>query len=227
MAPDGNRPPAAAEPVSPAVLARVVAAAIASVALSGLGAELAYFYAGLPGEIASFFSLSSEANLPTWLASTLLFSCALLLVAIARTASARRDRHRWHWAALAVVFLYMSLDEAVEIHEHLAYVSPGGSGVFYFGWIFPAAGFVAVVGAAYVPFLRALPRLARRRFVVAGALYVGGALLMELPLGWWTDNYGADNLGYALIDLVEEALELAGAGTFAVALWAYHRDPAA
>ena len=45
-----------------------------------------------------------------------------------------------------------------------------------------------------------------------------GRAAMELPLGWWTEQHGSDNLVYALIDHVEEALELVGASLFLAAL---------
>ena len=44
---------------------------------------------------------------------------------------------------------------------------------------------------------------------------------MELPLGYWTERHGNDNLVYALIDLVEESLELLGVSLFLVALVEY------
>lgn len=190
-----------------------VPVAVASAA--GLVVELAYYgEQGVPPRLVSLLSLSYEANIPTWLASCLLFSCAVLLLAVAREGPRAHPRHWW---VLGVLFLYMSLDEAVELHEHLGGLVEAG-GVLYFSWVIPAALFVAVVGLAYVPFLRDLPAPTRWRFLVAGAVYVSGALLMELPLGHWTERHGNDNLGYALIDWVEETLELAGAGLFLVAL---------
>jgi hypothetical protein len=41
---------------------------------------------------------------------------------------------------------------------------------------------------------------------------------MELPLGWWAERAGDDNLGYGLLDWIEETLELAGTTTFLLAL---------
>ncbi len=35
---------------------------------------------------------------------------------------------------------------------------------------------------------------------------MAGALLTELPLGWWTERASNDNLTYAAIDHVEELL---------------------
>lgn len=115
----------------------------------------------------------------------------------------------------------MSLDEAIEIHEYLGWLVDG-EGVFYFAWVIPAGAIVAALGLFYLPFLRRLPAGTRWRFVAAGAIYVGGALLMELPLGYWVEHHGDDNLGYGLIDWVEETMELAGLSLFAVAI-ARHR----
>ena len=199
-------------------------AATGLVALLGLGVELVHAHSHAPvvEALVSFLSLSYEGNLPTWYASSLLLVCALLLGLIARELPAR-DPLRLHWWALATLFAYMSLDETAELHEHLGgHVATGG--VLYFDWVIPAAAIVALMGAAFLPFLRRLPPASRRRFVVAGALYVGGALLMELPLGWWTERAGEDTLGYALIDWVEETLELAGASLFLLALVSHRAE---
>jgi hypothetical protein len=111
----------------------------------------------------------------------------------------------------------MSLDEAIELHGGLF----GGSGLLYFDWVVPASVVVAIVAAVYWPFLRDLVPQRRRQFVTTAALYLGGALLLELPLGWWTERAGSDTAGYALIDWVEETLELAGASWFLLALVAH------
>jgi hypothetical protein len=91
-------------------------------------------------------------------------------------------------------------------------------GLLHFGWVIPAAAIVLTVGLAFIGFLRRLDRSTARRFVLAGALYVTGALLFELPLGWWTEQYGDDSPGYALIDWCEETLEFAGLTLFAATL---------
>lgn len=206
-------------PVPASGVRRLVVGATALVSALGLVAEIGEYEFGLGEDIVEAFSLSYEANVPTWYASVLLFSCGALLGVVAHHAYrvASRDRHRW--ALLAAIFVYISLDEAVEIHEHAAYFDTGG--VLYFSWVIPAAIVVALVGLAFLPFVRRLPPLTRRRFVIAGALYVGGALGMELPLGWWTERSGDQNLGYGLIDWVEESLELAGATYFFLSVWAH------
>ncbi len=153
-------------------------------------------------------SLSAEANVPTWVASMLLACCALSAGAIA----ARHEvgaRGRWHWWGIAGALGWVSLDEVAGFHEHLGgHLALGG--VLYFDWVIWAALIVGVLAVIYLPFLRALRSPTRERLVIAAVVFVAGALVMELPLGWWTERAGSDTLGYAVIDWVEETLELVG-----------------
>jgi hypothetical protein len=190
--------------------------AVAIVATLGLIVEL------VPSDaLTPMLSLSYEENVPTWVSSSLLLACAAAAGAVALRASAWR-KHWWFICGLAT---YMSLDEASELHEHL-----GGhlatSGLLYFDWVIPGALIVAALVAVYIPFIRALAPRTRMRLVIAGCIYVGGALVMELPLGAWTDAHGPATLGYALIDWVEETMEMVGA-TLAFAALLAHREEAA
>lgn len=202
-----------------AIIARALLVAGAVVAAAGMIVELVHLGSHAPAveTAVELVSLSYEGNLPTWYASSLLLVCGLLLGAIALDVGARGGAHRGHWWGLAAGFLFMSLDEAVELHEHLGGLF-GFGGVLYFDWVVPAAAVVAVVAALYAGFVRALPGRRRRWFLLAGAIYVGGAVGVELPLGWWTERAGPDSAGYALIDWVEETLELLGVSLFLVAL---------
>lgn len=185
----------------------------------GVGVEVAHYALGARRleSLVAFLSLSYERNLPTWYASGLLLGCALVLAGIARAGGHTRDPGRRYWWALAGAFTYISLDESVGLHEHLGGLLSLG-GVLFFTWVVPAALIVALGGLTFLPFLARLPSRRRGQFILAGVLYVGGALAMELPLGWWTERHGNDNLVYALIDHLEEALELVGGSLFLAAL---------
>lgn len=185
----------------------------------GAGIE-AYDYIFAPAwapTLVPMLSLSYEQNVPTWWVVCLLFCCALLLAAIAARARREGAAHVTRWRVLAALFAYISLDELVQLHEGMSGWFDTG-GVLYFGWVIPAGAAVLVLGLYFLPLLRDLPAATRNRFVIAGALYVTGALLMELPLGYWTERAGSDNLMYALIDSVEEGLELLGVSLFLCAL---------
>jgi len=198
----------------------------AVVAVSGMGLAIEVWVARAPDDaladaLLPKLSLSYEANLPTWFSSSLLLACAVAAAAIAHA----RPPRAGHWWFISGLAAYISLDEAAELHEHL-----GGhldtSGLLYFDWVIPAAAIVTGLVLAFLPFVRALHPATRTRLVVAGAIYVGGALVMELPLGWWTEQYGSDSLGYALIDWVEETLEMIGAVLALSALIAHRQETA-
>ena len=169
-------------------------------------------------------NLSYETNIPTWYSSLLLIACAGLLALIARLTAMRGAPYRRHWAVMAAIFVYLSIDEAVQIHEM---INPALTdtyhlgGVLTFSWVIPFGILVALFVLAYLGFLRHLPRRFGIWFVVAGALYVGGALGTELPISWWYDRHGGDNLVYGLANLAQESLEMLGATVFLSALLAY------
>jgi hypothetical protein len=224
-------------------LQRRLLLATSGVALAGLAVEvcdhvLAPAWAPV---LVPLLSLSYEHNLPTWYAVLLHASCALLLALHALSLRQRsaappaavaapgpsqepaplpaRSPKQWstRWILLSGLFAYISLDELIQLHE----VASGWfdtTGVLYFGWVIPAAALVIALGLWYLPLVRALPARTRRRFILAGVVFVSGALLMELPLGWWTERAGADNLTYGIIDWVEETLELSGVSMFLLAL---------
>ncbi len=207
-------------------LRRLLIAMLAAVLVAGLLAEIAdkVWHARDAEDLLEFVSLSEEWNLPTWFSSVLLFSCGAVLAAIAASKRSTRAPYTVHWWVLAAGFFYISLDEAVQIHEHAGgWVDAGG--ILYFDWVIPASILVAILGVSYLGFLAHLPRIVRWRFVAAGLLYVGGAVGMELPLGWWTDQAGRHNLTYALIDWVEESLEMIGVSVFLYALIGYAAQP--
>ena len=195
-------------------------------AISGLGLAVELWHARshdpVIEELVPRLSLSYEHNVPTWFASSLLLACALAAGAIAREAG----RWRRHWWGVTAVFAYASLDEAAELHEHLGgHLETGG--LLYFDWVIPAVAILGVLAAVFLPFMRGLPAATRRRLVVAGAIFLGGAVAMELPLGWWVERAGPDGLGYALIDWIEETLELCGASLALVALVAHRQEAGA
>ncbi len=190
--------------------------------LLGLAAEVAdeALDWDVPLDLDDFFSLSDEGNFPTWISSLVLFSCGVVLAGIARATRLTGGDYVIHWVGLSLIFFYISLDEFVTLHEELNQFFDL-DGIFHFGWVIPAGVIVAVIGLSYLRFLWHLTPKVRWRFVAAGALFVGGALIVELLLGWWTDQAGDQNLTYGLIDLVEESMEVIGSSLFLYSLIDY------
>lgn len=208
---------------------RILAILFVVLTLAGFAAEISIHRLGDDWGfgLVPLVNLSYEGNLPTWYSATLLFVCALLLTVIARAKLAAGSPYRRHWAALGAIFLYLSLDEAALIHEMINQPlteSLGLGGVFYFSWVLPFGLFVLIFVVCYLRFLGHLPGRFRRRFVLAGAVYVGGALGTELPVSWWYERHGGDNLTYGLLNVAQESLEILGATLFCAALLAYIRQ---
>ncbi len=189
--------------------------------LAGLGVECWKYVAHLPkNDWTYFFGLSYEQNLPTWYVSLLLGTCAITLAGIAASTWRSGGRHVWNWWLLCAAFFYISMDETATIHEHAS----GWldlDGFFFYSWVVPAGTIVAVLGLLFIKFLVDLPSKTRWRFIQAGSIYVGGALGVELLLGYWTDAMGVHNLVYGLIDLLEEGMEIMGVTLFLCALLEY------
>ncbi|MEG3909011.1 hypothetical protein QT979_12145 [Microcoleus sp. w2-18bC1] len=173
----------------------------------------------------SLFNLDQEINYPSWYSSFTLLFCAILLGIIASAKKKQGDRYFGHWKALALMFVFFSLDEILSLHEILIIndlrKALNLGGIFYFIWVIPGAIFVGITALAYLKFLRHLPRKIRDFFLLAGSIYVGGALGMEMVTGYYADAVTQRNLIYGLMVCVEEILEMVGVIVFIYALLSY------
>lgn len=170
------------------------------------------------------FNLGYEVNLPTWYSTMLLLTCALLLFVIYRAESQRDAPFRRHWAGLAAIFLYISMDEAVIIHEMLNGPLRDAfdlGGVLYFAWVLPVGVFLLLFFLTYLRFLLWLPRRSAWLFFAAGSVYAMGAMGTELPVSLWYAHFGGSNLIYGLMNAIQESMEIIGASIFCFALFAY------
>jgi hypothetical protein len=179
--------------------------------------------------------LDRENNIPTWFSSALLAAAAILLFFIARARSALRDGLAPYWLGLALVFLYLSVDETASLHEatiHPIQRALNTSGALYSAWVIPAMVILPIFVAVYLRFLWALPRRTAILFVLAGSVYVGGALALEM-LSWHhryplhapnpTDWEASKTFTYAVINHAEELMEMTGIIIFVYALLSYVR----
>lgn len=169
------------------------------------------------------FSLSSERSPPAFFSFLLLLTCAIWLGLTA--IHERQLGSRWwrHWAFLAIMFMLMSYDDAAQIHERM--IEPlrellGVDGFFYYAWVIPGIILVAVIFVVYLPFLYHLPPVFAGLFVLSGAIFVGGAIGIEMISGKYIDEYGRD-LIYRLITTAEESFEMLGLWLFIYSLMKY------
>ncbi len=187
--------------------------AVGVVLALGVAREIAL--AALPDELLGklkylrHFSFNEEHSLPTWYSAILLYSAALLSLAVAHA-----DRRlKGYWQGLAVLFTAMSIDESVSFHEAfitiLAFLK-SYSDLLYFPWVVLGIPFVLAVFVLYLPFLRRLPSPIAGRIFLAGAVYVTGALVLEIVDGVIAARHGEDSLPYITGYILEDLLEMAG-----------------
>jgi hypothetical protein len=165
-----------------------------------------------------------EGNIPAWFSASLLLFSASLLGVIAIVRRQQRSGDAGYWLVLALIFGFLSLDETAQLHElSIRPLREGfhASGFFYYPWIVPAGICVAVLGLGYSGFLAGLAARTRWLFLLAGTLFVGGALGVEAVSGMQASIHGEQNLTYHLIIALEELLEMAGLVVFIYALLDY------
>ncbi len=166
------------------------------------------------------FDADREGNVPAWFSTVMLVVVALLSLGVSTLLRDRSAPLRWYWAGLAVVFAYLSLDELAGVHEELVprlSLAVEARGALTYPWTIVAAPLVALFVLVYARFLWALPRRTAGLLLLAGGLYVGGALGLEVGGGLIVDEDGEITLGYVLVTSAEELLEMIGA---AVCLYA-------
>jgi hypothetical protein len=200
--------------------------AVAAVVLAGIGGYISKHGFGhdrLLG-LVRLFDLNGEGNVPAWFSSALLLVAAGLLALIAHARREIGAPYALHWAGLALIFLALSLDETASIHEMAGRVlrpALRASGVLAFTWVIPGGAVVAFLGLVYLRFVNRLPPETRRLVVLAGGLYVGGVLGLELVGSYLAYRWGEDSLAFLAEVVVEETMEMAGAVVFIRALLGY------
>lgn len=159
-----------------------------------------------------WLNIDGEASLSSWYASSLLLLASVLMLWSSLAERAKRRPTALGWLILSIGFVYLSIDESSMIHESLAALTAGFAAdlpIFRHRWVIVALPVVLLAGALFVPFLLKLPRATALRLIAAGAVYVGGALGMEMINGAVLVAEGQSGLYVALI-CVEETMEVLG-----------------
>ena len=221
----GRSKPIALEPLT---VVRILGSITVLLLLAHLAVQLVRFIWGHPYAqgLVPMFDLDQENNIPTFYSSSLLLLCSGLIAIIAVFKKRQRDSFARQWVILAIIMLYLSVDEASSIHELLSLVTNrfiDARGFLYHSWVIPGAAFVAVFSALYWRFVWHLPVRTRCLFLASAFVYLTGALVLELWGGRQNHLHGRNNMTYGMFVMLEEGLEMTGAIMFAYALLDYMR----
>lgn len=172
----------------------------------------------------SAFSLDNEMNIPALYSALALLFSAVLLGVIAHAKNLDSSPYKQHWKILSFIFLYLSVDEAGQLHEKL--ITPmrsllNASGFLYYTWVVPIGLLVVIFLLSYTKFLFHLPASTKKLFVAATAFYIGGAIGVELVGGYLVSTAGLNPLFYRIAMTTEELFEMLGIVVFIHALISY------
>jgi hypothetical protein len=168
------------------------------------------------GGLVPMFHLDGEMNVPSLSSSLLLFSSAVIAI-ISSLTPAGGWKDRYSWLLIAIVFIILSFDETLRLHEQIGgfvmSVLPG------WGWELPHFAAMTVAGALLLPWFFRLERDSQIRFVIAGTIYITGAVGMEHIATVYYNALGiaqgvASTLTGDVFVTLEECMELFGVGFF-------------
>ena len=164
-------------------------------------------------------NMDRELNLPTLFSILLLIMSAVLLQ---RLSTIEWNDDAADWALLSRIFVFLALDEALQIHEIL--ILPGLRHQIHPAlastWVIPYGLIALGLLWRFRRFLTALPAKTSARFLRAGSIYLTGAIGMEM-VGSFAVRSGLIRLHsfwYGAITGIEESLELFGLILFLYAL---------
>jgi hypothetical protein len=184
-------------------------------------------YSGRHGNMlgfVDFFDVDHEQSLPTFFSVALLLSAAALLACIAVVKQRRCDHFATHWRWLSIGFVLLGADEVAGIHEKFGPLTRWllkSYPLLPHSWTMVGILASGTVAALYWRFLRHLPYPVRRQVVAAGAIFLGGAIGMELVGGLYARVNGLD-FTWSFYSAIEEGMEMAGVILFIDVLLVYY-----
>jgi hypothetical protein len=218
--------------LSPRMVVLLLSTIVISLLLADLIMQYVRYFHGINRmQLMRLLDLDRENNLPAWYSSVTLLLCAVMLSIIGLHHREQAKKFARHWLALAVLFLCLSIDEAASIHEmsdgviHRWLQARGHLdttlAVIGTAWLMAGIAFTIIVAVTFWRFLMHLPKRTMWSFLIAGGLYVGGAIGVEVPGNHLLNYHSGNTLGYEFLVALEEAMEMFGVILFIHSLMVY------
>ena len=160
------------------------------------------------------FNVDQERNIPTFFSVLFLLIATRMLYSIAVEKSLKKDRYRFHWWLLTILFFLIAGDEFMATHEMISEIIRDKydvTGFLYYAWVIPFGALVIALSIFYSGFVfRHLPEKTRNFMLLSALLYVGGSMGMEMVGSYFFLKGGTENMTNAILTSIEEGMEMAG-----------------
>ena len=179
--------------------------------------------------ILKLFDLNTEGNIPTLFSTLLLLTASIVLGLIYIKSRIAKSTDQIYWISLSIIFLFLSLDEALQIHEKVTNIIDligtereisgitERPGYLRYVWVIPYFIMVVVIFITFYKFIFNLPAKTRNLFLLSGFIFVTGAVGLELLEAYFDSLLGA-NIYTVILYNIEEAMEMIGVIIFIYAL---------
>jgi hypothetical protein len=213
--------------INPKRTSAILLTIIAVLAALHIAQMIAYYVINDPNrfDFIELIDFDYEANLPSLYSMFAIILCSGVLFMIASGKRKTQQPYRFHWQLLAWIFLFLGLDEGASLHEDLGDTIEEfftASGYLYFPWVIPYTGLAVLLALFYFRFLLHLPRPVMIRFIVAGGLFLTGALGLEMISANEADINGTTTITYSILYTIEELCEMIAIVVFLQTLLEYY-----
>jgi hypothetical protein len=166
-----------------------------------------------------FLNLDADQSLISFYSGALILVAALTTLGLGLCHRRIGSDQARYWLMLAAVLLYMSMDEMISFHETTGHVlwrrGVVPDSLLFANWLVFGIPVALAVGLLFLRFLRMIERPLAARFILAGGIFLGGAIGMELIANLLYIRQAPTGL-YLLETVLEEGSELIGMTLYAV-----------
>lgn len=171
-----------------------------------------------------YFNVATESNLPAFYSSFILGLAGYILCIIALKKIRRNANFSFQWFCLSIIFFYLAIDELLALHENLGGLATkflGEENLIFQDWAYAGIVLVVLFILLFWSFFNHLPPGHKLRFFMSAALYIGGALGVEIIGSIYVMRNGIQDIPFFLFTTVEETLEMVGVIYFINTLMIY------
>ena len=163
----------------------------------------------------ALFNLDAENNLPILFSVGLLLLSTLILTCITSINFTHKTPQRFGWLLLTLIFLLIAINKAVRFYGYITrqliqIIRTISSDVILY--LFFVIIIVAAIGILifFYRFSRQFQPKIRKALFIAAAIFLSGAVVLEMVGSSFYDPSGQNNLVYQILSIFEETLEMAG-----------------